>query len=189
MFNIIYLDPPWQFTSKSVSPNREVTNHYPTMNINDIKNLPIEKLAHKNCYLFLWINSPNLDIGIEVLKHWGFQYKTIAFCWVKQNKKQPTFFMGLGSYTRSNVELCLLGVKGNLKRLNANVRQLIVSPLREHSRKPDETRDRIVKLYGDIPKIELFARQTTDGWTCIGNEITNNDIITDINNLIDNKNK
>lgn len=82
MFNIIYLDPPWQFTSKSVSPNREVTNHYPTMNINDIKNLPIEKLAHKNCYLFLWINSPNLDIGIEVLKHWGFQYKTIAFCWV-----------------------------------------------------------------------------------------------------------
>ena len=169
-YQIIYADPPWKYTSKSVSPNREVINHYNTMDIEKIKNLPVQDIAANNCYLFLWATSPNLDIGIEVLTYWGFKFKTVAFTWVKTNKDN-SYFMGLGSYTRSNIELCLLGVKGKLTRLNFGVRQLVVSNRREHSRKPDEVRNRIVQLFGDLPRIELFARQKVEGWDSLGDQI------------------
>jgi len=177
-YQIIYADPPWEYTSKSIPPNREVINHYPTMNLNAIKKLPLRQIINKNCYLFLWVTSPNLDIGIDVLKFWGFQYKTVAFAWIKTNKDK-SFFMGLGGYTRSNIELCLLGVMGRLKRLNKGVRQLVVSKRMEHSKKPDEVRDRIVQLFGNLPRIELFARQKVNGWDSWGNEELENAYIQD----------
>jgi len=177
-YQIIYADPPWQYTSKSVPPEWEVTNHYKTMPIEDIKKLPIKELADKNCYLFLWVTSPILDDGIDTLKAWGFEYKTIAFCWAK-TYRDNSWVLGMGSYTRSNVEICLLGTIGRLERIDASVRQLIVSQLREHSQKPRDARERIVQLYGDLPRVELFARKPNllfdlekyDGWDVWGNEV------------------
>jgi len=118
----------------------------------------------------LWVTYPLLHEGIETLKRWGFKYTTVAFTWIKTNKNNGQPFVGLGNWTRANAEICLLGFKGKFKRRSNKVRQVILSPLREHSRKPDEIRDKIVELMGDLPRIELFARQKVNGWDCWGNE-------------------
>ena len=106
-----------------------------------------------------------------MLKAWGFKYKTVAFTWVKQNRKSDGLFTGMGYWTRANAEICLLATRGHPKRINANVCQVILSHVEEHSKKPDEARDRIVKLMGDLPRVELFARQATEGWDVWGNEV------------------
>jgi len=137
----------------------------------EIQKLPVIRICDKNCILFLWVTIPSLIEGLELINKWGFEYKTVAFVWVKRNKKSDSLFWGLGYYTRSNIELCLLATKGNgLSRKSKGVHQVIYSPVREHSRKPDEARDRIVALFGDIPRIELFARESFEGWHCWGNE-------------------
>lgn len=141
------------------------------MKIEDICNLPISQLADDNCILFLWTTYPMLKEALKVIEAWGFAYKTIAFQWIKQNRSGKGYFFGLGRWTRGNTEACLLAVKGKPKRVSASVGQLIFSPLRRHSQKPDEARDKIVDLMGDLPKIELFARQQFDGWDCWGNEV------------------
>lgn len=105
------------------------------------------------------------------MQEWGFIYKTCGFTWIKKNRKSDSLFWGLGYWTRANAELCLIGTKGNPKRVSKSVHQVIMSPIREHSRKPDEARKRIVELMGDIPRIELFARQEFEGWDCWGNEV------------------
>lgn len=102
--------------------------------------------------------------ALEVIEAWGFTYKTVAFNWVKQNKTGAGLFWGLGNWTRSNSEICLLAVKGKPKRMSARVHSVILSPIQQHSRKPAETRDRIVELMGDLPRIELFAREAAPGW-------------------------
>ena len=106
------------------------------------------------------------------MKEWGFTYKTCGFNWVKRNKKSNTFFFGMGYWTRANSELCLIGTKGTIKRKSNKVFQIVDTPIEEHSKKPDVVRDRIVELVGDIPRIELFARQTANNWDCWGNEIS-----------------
>ena len=105
------------------------------------------------------------------IKAWNFKYKTVAFTWVKQNKKSDSYFKGLGYWTRANPEMCLLATKGNPKRIGKSVDQLIISKLQNHSKKPDDVRNRIVELCGDLPRIELFARQKTPGWDVWGNEV------------------
>lgn len=141
------------------------------MSIEDICKLPVDKLADKDCVLFMWITFPTLVEGLKVLEHWGFKYKTVAFVWIKQNKKTPSLFWGLGFWTRANAEICILATKGKPKRMSAKVHQVIISPVEEHSKKPDETRKRIVELLGDIPRVELFARQKANGWDSWGNEV------------------
>lgn len=141
------------------------------MNIKDICNLPVEKIASKDCILFMWMTFPTLQESLKVIDSWGFKYKTVAFVWIKQNKKAPTLFWGLGFWTRANAEICILATKGNPKRISAKVHQVIISPVEEHSKKPDETRKRIVELVGDLPRIELFARSKTKGWDVWGNEV------------------
>ena len=175
-YNIIYADPPWQYRSKECLAKKSILNgklnyHYNTMTLEELKKLPVNKICEKDCLLFLWVVSPMLDDCIDVLKSWGFKYKTCAFTWIKQNKKSDSLFWGMGSWTRANAELCLIATKGKPKRQSAKVHSVIMSKIREHSRKPDETRDRIVELCGDIPRIELFARQSVDGWDCWGNEV------------------
>lgn len=101
---------------------------------------------------------------MEVIKSWRFTYKTVAFVWVKQNKSGNGFFFGLGYWTRSNAEICLLGVKGHPKRISKKVHQLIINPIEQHSKKPDITREKIIELIRDLPRIELFARQEITGW-------------------------
>lgn len=106
-----------------------------------------------------------------MIEAWGFTYKTVAFAWVKQNKKSDSLFWGMGFWTRANVELCILATKGRPRRISAGVHQVIVSHIEEHSKKPQEARDRIIRLLGDVPRLELFARQKTEGWDVWGNEV------------------
>lgn len=143
---------------------RSAESHYPTMRFEDIQNLPINNIADKDCALFMWTTIPLLKDSFSVLESWGFEYKTVAFVWIKQNKKSDSLFWGLGYWTRANAELCILATKGHPKRKSAKVHQVIMSKIEEHSKKPDETRNRIVELMGDLPRIELFARQKVDGW-------------------------
>ena len=168
-YNIIYADPPWKYRGKMM--NSSVTDHYGIMDINDICNLPIPKISDENCVLFLWVTLPKLNEFMKVVDAWGFEYKTTAFVWVKKNKVANSFFMGLGRWTRANPEICILATKGKISRKKKNIRQLQVCSIEEHSKKPNTFRDLIVKLCGDLPRIELFARQKTKGWDAWGDEI------------------
>lgn len=170
-YNIIYADPPWQYKRKKGQGVAE--NHYPTMSIKDLCNLQVDKIAEKHCILFLWVTFPQLENGLHLIKAWGFVYKTVAFVWVKLNRKSKTPFWGLGNWTRSNSEICLLGTKGHPKRISKRIHQLICTPIQEHSRKPEQAREKIIELIGNLPRIELFAREKEDGWDVWGNEIEN----------------
>ena len=170
-YKIIYADPPWSYKDKALAGKRGAGCKYSTMTVSDICNLPINKLADKDCALFMWITMPQLPEMIKVLSAWGFKYKTVAFTWVKQNKKSPTWFWGMGNWTRANAELCILATKGKPKRISAKVHSLVCSPVEAHSKKPDEVRDKIVALMGKLPRIELFARQNPTGWDVWGDEV------------------
>lgn len=169
-YHIIYADPPWKYHRNKGQGMAE--NHYRTMGVEEICSLPVGEMTEKDAALFLWVTFPQLPEAFRVIKAWGFTYKTAAFVWVKQNKTGKGFFFGLGHWTRSNAEICLLAVKGHPKRISNKVFQLIVSPLECHSKKPEEARRRIVELLGDLPRIELFARQESPGWDIWGNEVS-----------------
>lgn len=168
-YNIIYADPPWRYEQKDVKGAAEKI--YPTMLLEELCNLPVANLSEKDAVLFLWTTFPMLPNALKLIKAWGFQYKSTAFVWLKQNKSGRGWFFGLGFWTRGNAEVCLLGTKGHPKRKSNRVHQFIISPLQQHSRKPDEAREKIVELIGDLPRIELFAREKTDGWDIWGNEV------------------
>lgn len=170
-YDVIYADPAWSYKDKALSGNRGACCKYDVMSIEDIKKLPIKNISNNDCILFMWVTMPKLNECFEVIKEWGFNYKTCAFTWIKQNRKSNSLFWGMGRWTRANAELCLVATKGKPKRKSAKVHSVIISKIREHSRKPDETRDRIIELCGNIPRIELFARQSVEGWDCWGNEV------------------
>lgn len=170
-YNIIYADPPWKYEQKTLHGAAE--NHYSTMSLKNICQLKINEISSSDCILFLWSTFPQLECAFRVINSWGFKYKTVAFVWVKQNKKSKTLFFGLGFWTRGNAEICLLATKGKPKRKSNKISQLIITPIEEHSKKPDIVRDKIIELVGDLPRIELFARQKTKGWDVWGNEIEN----------------
>lgn len=147
------------------------------MPLEDICALPVRELATEDCSLFLWATWPTLLDAISLIGLWGFEYKTCAFCWTKAHAGQIEMFdddmmgsMGMGYWTRANSEPCLLATRGNPKRLNADVRQAVIEPRREHSRKPDCVRDRIERLVAG-PYLELFARSRREGWDAYGNEV------------------
>ena len=168
-YNIIYADPPWNYRLNKVQGSAE--QHYPTMSIEELCALPIPEITDRNSILFLWATFPKLPEALKLIKAWGFTYKTVAFVWLKQNKKSVSWFYGLGFWTRGNAELCLLSTKGKPKRKSNKIHQFIISHIEEHSKKPDKTRDKIVSLMGDLPRIELFARKKTEGWDVWGNEV------------------
>jgi N6-adenosine-specific RNA methylase IME4 len=171
-YTVIYADPPWAYkvwSKKGIG--RSAENHYPTMDIEDICALPVADIAAKDSALFLWATFPCLPEAFKLLKVWGYTYKSVAFVWVKRNKESPGWFVGLGYWTRANAEICLLATKGSPGRVSRAIRQILESPVEAHSKKPDEARDRIVALMGNVPRIELLARQKTDGWHVWGNEV------------------
>lgn len=171
-YQIIYADPPWTFTAWNPKTAMGfVGNKYPLMNTEDICKLLVNNIADDNCVLFLWVTAPNLIEGIKVIEAWGFVYKTIGFVWIKTYKEPNSLFWGMGYYTRSNAELCLLAIKGKpLKRMTRSVHQIVKAEARGHSEKPPEVRNKIVRLMGDLPRIELFARHQVPGWDCWGDE-------------------
>ena len=172
-YQIIYADPPWTYRkSGGIKSARGLAKkYYQTMDLWDIKHLEIRDITDENCYLFLWATAPCMPEALEVLTYWGFDFFTIAFTWIKRNKKADSLFWGMGNATRANPEYVLLGRKGKLNRIAKNIHSVLISPIEEHSKKPDEIKERIVKLYGDLPRIELFARQKTEGWDVWGNEV------------------
>jgi len=172
-YSVIYADPPWQYHNKPQGKGPE--DHYQTMPLEDICALPVKELADKDCALFMWVTLPFLRDSFKVIDAWGFKYKTVAFVWIKQNRVNDSIFWGMGMWTRSNAEICILAVRGNPKRTAANIHQVIISHVQEHSRKPNEARLRIEALMGDVPRIELFARESPPGWDVWGNEV-NSDI-------------
>lgn len=170
-YNIIYADPPWQYKDVKANDPRLGGITYPTMKLEDICNLPISGLCEKDTILFMWVTMPMLREGLQVIESGGFKYKTCAFTWVKQNPKNDGIYSGLGHWTNGNAELCLLATKGKPKRITKNIKQIVLAHRSRHSEKPSEVRDRIVSLMGDLPRIELSARQYADGWDCWGNEV------------------
>lgn len=173
-YQIIYADPPWKYKVWSKKGNgRSAESHYKTMNIEDIINLKgfINNISDENCILFIWVTYPCLKEGLKVIEAWGFKYKTCGFTWVKRNKKSNSWFWGMGYWTRANSELCLIATKGKIKRISKKVHQIIDTSIEQHSRKPAIVRDKIIELVGDLPRIELFAREKVPGWDAWGNEI------------------
>lgn len=173
-YSIIYADPPWSYRDKRDKHPRlcgGASVHYPTMDLWEIKELPVQQITNVDCMLFLWATFPNLQEALDVIRAWGFQYKTLGFSWIKTNKGNGKPFFGIGYYTKSNCEVCLIGVKGKPIKASDFVSSVLIAPREKHSKKPDVVRDKIVELCGDLPRIELFARETVPGWDAWGNEV------------------
>ena len=200
-YQVIYADPPWTYRDKANSGQRGAGHKYPCMELADLMQLPIKSLAAENCVLFMWHVPVMPLEALKVMEAWGFRLVTMkGFTWAKLNKhfqqvlkKQigkknadeladlddehllellhKISFMGMGTKTRANTEDCLIAVRGKFDRIDGGVRQLVFAPRGRHSAKPDEVRDRIVRLAGDVPRLELFARETAPGWDSWGNEL------------------
>jgi N6-adenosine-specific RNA methylase IME4 len=169
-YKALLVDPPWSFKVYSdAGKDRSAEQHYKTMSLGDIARLNVPALCDDDCVLFLWAIDPLLNRAFDLMAAWEFEYKTVAFYWVKQNLKSEGFFTGLGYWTRANCEQVLLGTRGKPKRLAKDVKRLIVAPRREHSRKPDEVAASIERLV-EGPYLEMFARERRPGWDVFGNE-------------------
>jgi N6-adenosine-specific RNA methylase IME4 len=183
-YQVVLADPPWRFLTRSEkglgkSPDR----HYRTMTLDEVKALPVRDVCAKNAVLFLWIIDTHAEMAFEVVKAWGFKYKTVGLYWAKTTKDGKSFPIGTGYWTRANpehaleawqgdeqeVERCILATGGAPKRQDKNVPRLMVSPRREHSRKPDETLARVERLVKG-PYLEMFSRTDRPGWDCWGNQ-------------------
>ncbi len=173
-FSVIYADPPWKYKDKNANGNRGAAFKYPVMTLTELRAIDLISIAAPDCALFLWTTSPMMPHAIDLGLHWGFEYKTVAFSWAKRNRKKNTPFFGLGHWTRSNVEMVLLFVRGKPKRIGKDVEQFLWSPVRRHSEKPAAIRDRINRLLGDVPRIELFARHDIPGWHRWGHDLLPN---------------
>ncbi len=182
-YKVIYADPAWSYSvSSSVAGGRGQNTSYRCMRPVEIYDMPIEEISDKNSVLFIWATYPMLPEALYCIKAWGFFYKTNAFTWIKKNKKADTNFFGMGQWTRRNTEICLLATRGNPKAITHSISELIETEefpisidarIGKHSEKPDIFRDSIVRLCGDVPRIELFARKKFDGWDSFGNEVVN----------------
>ena len=178
-YAVIYADPPWRFKNWSMAElakrgekwaRKNGRPPYPVLATEEICRFPVVRCSAKDSILFLWATYPKLQDALQVMQAWGFQYKTVAFTWVKMRRHCVPHF-GLGYWTRANPEICLLGTRGHPKRISKCVPNLTMARLRGHSQKPDEVRDKIVALVGDLPRVELFARERAPGWDAWGEEI------------------
>ena len=182
-YDLIYADPPWRFDVWSKKgAGRSAESHYKTQSLDFLKGMDIEILCKPNCVLLMWATFPCLQQALELGIAWGFTYKTVAFTWIKENRNNDRIFLGMGYYTRANAEIVLLFTRGKpLRRCAKDIPQVLISPLGRHSEKPDEIRKRIERLFGNVTRLELFAREkfTDDhndifeGWDVFGNEVKN----------------
>lgn len=202
-YNIIYADPPWWYNSRADHRTRfrgGVWGHYKPMKMPDIAALPIPDLAARDCALLMWCTYPYLDEQIKLFEHWGFRYRTKFLTWTKLNKRgydlpkdDPHYapgkpyvlyrdglfysvFFGVGYYAKSNSEVCLMGMRGQLPTISNKWSSEVLAPRREHSRKPDEAYAIIEGVFGDVPRVELFARHSAPGWAAAGNGLDGADI-------------
>ncbi len=166
-YQVIYADPPWRYRNKRTGGSMKsgADSKYPTMALSDICNLPVSDISDKNSVLFLWVTVPMLQEGLDVLKAWGFRYKTMI-TWRK------IMSLGMGYWFRGQTEHLLLGVKGHIKAFRCQHANFIQTKALRHSEKPEEFRKLILRATAGLqPRIELFARKKTPGWTAWGNEV------------------
>lgn len=200
-FPVILCDPAWTYRDKAAAGNRGAAFKYKLMTAAEMAtDLPVEDIAAPDCALFMWATYPMLGEALALGAAWGFTYKTVAFTWVKANRpfydlieylrdgwspfelaalrraRKTDWFIGMGRWTRSNAEVCLLFTKGKPHRVDAGVNQIICAPALRHSAKPPETRVRILRLLGALPAVELFARERCPGWTSLGYDIDGRDL-------------
>ena len=178
-YQIIYADPPWKFGNRMYSSNnndhhRAITRAYPVIRTVDICLLPVSDIIADDAVCFMWVADAFIPDAISVFQAWGFTYKTVAFIWQKKEKSgKQTCYMG--QWTMKNCEQVLLGTRGKMTQYlkSRKVRQLQEATRERaiHSKKPELIRERIVEMFGDLPRIELFARQKVEGWDCWGNEV------------------
>tara|TARA_Y100000385_G_C12840699_1_gene528670 strand:+ start:69 stop:623 length:555 start_codon:yes stop_codon:yes gene_type:complete len=177
-YSIIYADPPWHYGSKSAVNNStgntivSLQEHYKTMTLTEIKSLPVQNITTADAACFMWVTDSHLDEALAVFKAWNFKYKTIAFNWIKTTVK-GNFCKNVAPWTMKSSEICLLGIKGQMTKYKQknNIESLVIAERTKHSKKPQEVRDRIDLLFGNLPRIELFARNKTPGWDVWGNEV------------------
>ena len=174
-YDIIYLDPPWSYGRRMTGGNGKgkpiydsgaADDHYPTMTIKELGVLQVGDLANDDCLMYMWVTGPFFAFGIDLMRQWGFEYKTVGFVWDKV-KVNPGF------YTMSRYEFCIIGKRGRIPKPRGarNVRQHISEKRTKHSAKPSDVRKRIEDMFPSQPKVELFAREKTPGWDVWGNEV------------------
>ena len=172
-YNVVLADPPWQFTNKKTGGSLKSgsANQYQVLNETDIGRLPVQDICADDCVLFMWWVAAKPEEALKVVKAWGFTLKTMTgFNWVKRTRNGKLDF-GMGFWTRAGSEMCLIATRGKPKRISASVRSVIIAQKRQHSQKPDGVRERIEELCGDVPRIELFARERTPEWDSWGMEL------------------
>lgn len=179
-FGLIAADPPWDFKSNSkAKPGRNARRHYDCMSLEEIAGLPVEAYAADDCLLAMWITGPLLVLGahIPIMLAWGFRPTAMGFTWIKLNGNssrnfftQSDVFRGGGFTTRKNAEFVVFGKRGRSVRENAGIGEVIISAIREHSRKPEEFYKRM-EQYTSRPRLELFGRQERPGWAVRGNQV------------------
>lgn len=169
-YDIIYMDPPWQYGSRFYHSENNISTieekHYPTMSMNELKELPVNEMLNQDAIVYMWVTSSFLQGGIDLARHWGLTYSTIGFVWQKGSRIIP------GYYTLGSTEICLVFRKGKIPQPRGarNERQFLQEDIREHSRKPDEIRARIERMHPTQSKLEMFARTAPEGWDVWGNE-------------------
>ena len=172
-YQIIYADPPWSYGGNSF-PSTSDKQAYPLMKTQAICDLPVKEIVHPDALLFLWTTMTHIPDALRVIDAWGFRYVTNGFTWVKVHEKSRLPVIGMGFWTRQNAELCLVAKRGRPQRQHKCISSIIIEPRRRHSQKPDRVRDDIVRICGDVPRVELFAREKTHasvGWDVWGNEV------------------
>jgi len=170
-YGVILADPPWKFKAYSKKgEGKSPQRHYDCMETKDICSIPVEFAAEDDCVLFIWATWPMIKDALRVIDEWGFEYKGLAWEWIKYNEETKKYAFGGGYGTRKNLEPCLMATRGSPKRISASVRDFIIAKRREHSRKPDQQYDNIEALFAG-PYLELFARQKRTGWDQWGNQI------------------
>lgn len=192
-FPIIYADPPWEYDNTLGNDPKYGGITYKTMKSDHIRRIPVRDIRADNSVLFMWATMPKLEDAFKVIRGWGFEYVTVGFVWLKVYQggvgkeldalDPDDIVTGTGRWTNSNTEVVLIGRNGKIARKGTTVKQTVIAPITGHSAKPPEVRDRIVQLMGDLPRIELFAREYCCGWTSLGNELDGMDITDAITEL------
>ena len=170
-YSVIYADPPWKYSDIKSGTGVGVKHHYSCLTNKEICEIPVGNVTEQDSALFMWTTSPFLEQSFSIISAWGFKYKCVAFTWMKKYSPSGKLVFGPGNYTRGNAEFCLLGIKGRLKVQSRSVPAAILSFREKHSKKPDEVRTRIEQLYGDVARLELFARERAPGWYSLGNQL------------------
>lgn len=186
-FGLIYPDMPWHYTGGNSSRKLKITPSYPTMKFDEMASLPIRDIASEDCALAMWATGPKMEEALKLIDIWGFTFITVLFVWIKTNPQQDTLHCKPAYWTMPNAEYLLFGKIGHPQRVREDIKQVVFAPIAGHSAKPPVFRHKLVQVFGDVPRIELFARTKAPGWDAVGNQIDGKDIRIALDEIINGK--